>query len=53
MVRPVAHAATIIGALAASCQATTTADHRTETVTAILEGHLGDPFASAGHRPRR
>jgi hypothetical protein len=37
MLLPIPHAATIIGALAASCQAATTAEHRTETVTAILE----------------
>jgi hypothetical protein len=31
------HAATVIGALAASCQAATTASGRTETTTAVME----------------
>jgi hypothetical protein len=34
---PLPHAATIIGALAASCQAATTATNRTETTTAVIE----------------
>jgi hypothetical protein len=37
MVLPVPHAATIIGALAASCQAATTANSSTETITAVIE----------------
>jgi hypothetical protein len=37
MLLPVAHAATIIGAPAASCEAATTAEHRAETTTAVRE----------------
>jgi hypothetical protein len=37
MLLPVPHAATVIGALAASCQAATTAANRAETTTAVIE----------------
>jgi hypothetical protein len=37
MVLPIPHAATVIGSLAASCQAATTAWTRTETTTTIME----------------
>jgi hypothetical protein len=37
MVLPIPHAATVIGSLAASCQAATTASARIETTTAIME----------------
>ncbi len=37
MLLPVAQAATVIGALAASCQAATTASGRTETTTSVVE----------------
>jgi len=50
---PIPHAATIIGALAASCQAATTAPNRTETTTAIHEAtaailHIAGAIARAG-----
>lgn len=37
MVLPIPHAATVIGSLAASCQAATTASRRTEATTAVME----------------
>ena len=37
MLLPLRHAATIIGALAASCQAATTAPNRAESTTAVIE----------------
>ena len=53
MLLPIPHAATIIGALAASCQAATTAANHTETTIAVCEAtaailHIAAALARAG-----
>lgn len=53
MLLPIPHAATIIGALAASCQAATTAANHTETTIAVCEAtaailHIAAAIARAG-----